>query len=410
MSRPKATAMPERGPSVDAPVVAERGLRRLGLLLVVHGVGFTAVGAASDPTRLAFGYLWGFAFVWTVVVGSLFFVGLQHLTRSVWSVVIRRVAEAIAAQIGLVALLFVPVLGFAIFHDTFHLFPWTDPAHVAGDSLLAGKQPYLDTSLFALRAVAYFAVWLLFAHLFVGRSLAQDRGAAGADATVTMRRRAPIFVLLFGVSVTFAAFDWLMSLAPHWFSTVFGVYVFAGMFVTALAVITLGVLYLRARGRLGRGLVRPDHLFVLGAFVFGMSCFWAYIAFSQFMLIWYGNLPEETAYYLTRLQGGWLRLSWLLGILRFLVPFFLLLGRPAKSDPRVLVLACTLVVAGQLLDLYWLVMPEVHRAGPALRFAETGPLLLMVGLLLLGLARFLNRHPAVAVRDPLLGRSLAHEL
>jgi hypothetical protein len=392
---------------LTAPVETERSLRTAALALTAAGAALTTLGAATDPARLPFGYLWAFAFVWTVVLGCLFFVALQHLTRSVWSVVIRRVPEAIAAQIWLVALLFLPVVGLAWHHGTFQLFPWTDRAAVAADPVLAGKQAYLNLPAFTLRALGFFAVWGLFARHFVGRSLAQDRGRVGDEATITMRRRAAVFTVLFGLTITFAAFDWLMSLTPHWFSTIFGVYVFSGMFVVAIATITLGVLYLRARGRLGDGLVGDRQLLVLGMLLFGMSCFWAYIAFSQTMLIWYANLPEETEHLLTRWRGPWLAVSWLLGILRFFVPFFLLLARTAKTNPRTLALGSLLCVAGQLLDLYWLIMPEAPPARSAWHAAELGPVLLLGGLVLLGVVRFLGRHSALALRDPWLQQSVS---
>lgn len=378
-------------------------------LLVVGGV-LTARGAFSDLDLLAFAWLWGFSFIWTVVVGALFFVALQHLTASVWSAVVRRVAEAIAGHAWLVAVLALPVLAFAWLPDAFHVFPWADAAHVEGDPVLSGKTPYLNPVFFTARGVLFVLIFAAYGRYFVSLSLAQDTGREGAGASVRMRRAAPVFMLLFAVSVTFGAIDWLMSLDPHYFSTIFGIYVFAGMFVTGVAVITLGVLDLRHTGRLGHGIVRDDHVWSLGALLFGMSCFWAYIAFSQFMLIWYGNLPEETAYFQVRLGEAYLPVTIALAVLRFAVPFLLLLGRAAKRSATILSIAAVAIVAGQALDLYWIVMPAARPAEALPGLFELGPILAMTGALGLCVWRFLNRNAAIPVRDPVLGRSLAHHL
>jgi len=383
------------------------GLRRAGAILVAIGAAlslFALLGEGSR-SRFAFAYLLGFVFCWSIVVGSLFFVALQHITRSVWSVGLRRVAEMFAAPIWLVALFFLPLVAIGYFHDAFPLFPWMNPAVVDGDAVLEGKTVYLNVPFFSARAAVFFLVWIGFGSFFVRQSLKQDAGEAGAGATLRMRKLAAPFLLLFGLTVTFASFDWMMSLEPHWFSTIFGVYVFAGMTLASLAAITLGVVGLRARGWLGEGLVTPDHLYSLGGLMFAFTCFWAYIAFSQFMLIWYGNLPEETIYFLHRTKHGWLAVSMLLALLRFVIPFSLLLARSSKTSPRRLAVVSVVILGGQLLDLYWLIMPQLHREAPALGWPELGPPLLLAGILILYVARFLGRHRAVAVGDPLLEKS-----
>ena len=213
-------------------------------------------------------------------------------------------------------------------------------------------------------------------------------------------------MLLFGVTATFASFDWLMSLEPHWFSTIFGVYVFAGMVVTALSVIIIATIWLRATGRLGDGIVGEGHLYNLGALLFAFVCFWAYIAFSQYMLIWYGNIPEETFYLINRLQGGWLNVSIALALVRFVIPFLVLLSRPAKTDVRRLIAVSVLMLFGQFLDLYWLIMPQLHTEAPVFGWPELGPPLLVIGLLMLFVTQFLKQHRPVPVGDPLLPESL----
>jgi hypothetical protein len=394
---PGATPDPSRGAA----------MRKVALALIAVGglLSLLALTSETGRNRLGFAYLLGFVFCWAIVLGSLFFVALQHITRSVWSVVLRRVAEMFAAPMWLVALLFVPVVLFAVLHDRFGLFPWADPLTVEGDAVLEGKVPYLNLPFWVIRAVVFFTIWIAFAGFFVRQSLKQDEGEAGAGATLRMRKIAAPFLVIFGLTMTFASFDWLMSLEPHWFSTIFGVYVFAGMTLSALAAITLTVVELRSKGILGEDLVRPDHLYSLGGLLFAFTCFWAYIAFSQFMLIWYGNIPEETIYFVHRVEHGWLTVSVLLAILRFAVPFFLLLARGSKMNPRRLAVVSVLVLAGQLLDLYWLIMPQVHVHAPALGWQELGPPILLAGILVLYVARFLGRHGLVAAGDPMLEKS-----
>lgn len=402
-----SSPLPER-PSPRLTVSA----RNVAIALSALGAAFSAMGLVMDegPIRFGFGYLWAFAFGWSIVLGSLFFVALQHVTHSVWSVVIRRVAEMLASPMWLMAVLFIPVFLFAIFNDSFGLFPWLDSRIVAGDHLLEGKQPYLNLPFFGVRALIFFLLWVAFAAFFVRRSVAQDTAEPDPGKTVAMRRAAAPFMPIFALTVTFASFDWFMSLEPHWFSTILGVYVFSGMTLAALASITLTVLWMRGRGMLGEGLVTRDHLYSLGGLIFAFTCFWAYIAFSQFMLIWYANLPEETVWYYRRVDHGWLVVTLVLAALRFFVLFALLLPREAKMNARTLAVASVLVLIGELLDLYWLIMPQLHHDGPLLSWSELGPVLLLSGMLILVVMRFLVRHRPLPVGDPLLRESLEFHL
>ena len=269
----------------------------VGLLLIA-----IALPDAANRERLGFAYVMGFTFLWSVVLGSLFFVALQHLTAAVWSVAIRRVAEMLAAPMWLLVPLVLPLLAFVIWPDTFQVFPWADASLVEHDAVLMQKRAYLNVPFFAIRALGFIALWVLFTRYFVGKSLKQDRGEGGAAATLAMRKVSAPFAIIFAATATLAGFDWLMSLNPHWFSTMFGVYIFSGMVVTSLAAIIIGTVLLRRAGMLGRGVVSADHLYSLGALLFAFVCFWAYIAFSQYMLIWYANVPEESFYFVHRLK------------------------------------------------------------------------------------------------------------
>jgi len=391
-----------------------RGLKKVALGLIGLGVLLSLLGwiDAEQRGRLEHGYLLAFVFVWSIVVGALFFIALQHVTGSVWSVVIRRVAEMFASPVWLVALLFVPILIVTLVPGDSPLLPWAQAAHDAHAAdhgheahLLEVKAPYLNVPFFIVRTVVFFGIWILFAAFFVRTSLKQDDGAAGPEASAKMKSVSAPFIILFAFTVTFASFDWLMSLEPAWFSTIFGVYVWSGMTVASLAAITIAVVALRAKGWLPEGLVTYDHLYSLGGLLFAFTCFWAYIAFSQYMLIWYGNIPEETFWFADRLENGWMAVSLALAALRFVIPFFLLLSRGAKMDPRRLTQVSVLILVGQLVDLYWLIMPQAYEGAPRLGWQELGPTLLLTGILLVLVARFLGRQRLVAVGDPLLERS-----
>ncbi len=387
-------AVPTRTPKAR---VAALAVAAVGLVLSIAAL-------VADSNRFSHAYLMGFCFVWCVVAGSLFFVALHHLTGAVWSVVVRRVAEALAAPAWLLVILFVPLAVFVILPGYFELYPWTDPEVVAHEQVLQQKQAYLNVPFFLVRGAAFLAIWAGFATYFIKNSTRQDL-ASNALLTVRMRKASPLFMLLFAVSVTFAGIDWLMSLEPRWFSTIFGVYIFSGMMVTALASIIFVTLALRRCGYLSRDVVTGDHLYNLGALLFAFVCFWAYIAFSQYMLIWYANMPEESFYIVQRLEGGWFGVTVVLALVRFVIPFFALLSRRAKMHAGVLFPVSLLILIGQVLDLYWLIMPQAHTAGPVFGWHEAGPILLMAGLAAWVVMEFLERHPALPIGDPLLEES-----
>ena len=396
-----------------------KGLKKVALGLIALGAILSVVGFvdAAERGRLAHGYLLAFVFVWSIVLGAVFFVALQHITGSVWSVVVRRVAEMFASPMAIVALLFVPILIVTLVPGDSPLLPWAqaheaaeDAAHGGGHGdheahLLDLKAPYLNVPFFVVRTLVFFGIWVLFGAFFVRTSLKQDEGVVGPEGSAKMKSVSAPFIILFAFTVTFASFDWLMSLEPSWFSTIFGVYVWSGMTVASLAAVTIAVVAMRARGWIPEGLVTHDHLYSLGALLFAFTCFWAYIAFSQYMLIWYGNIPEETFWFADRLENGWMTVSLLLAAVRFVIPFLFLLPRRSKMDPRRLVQVSVLILVGQLIDLYWLIMPQAYEGAPKLGWQELGPPLLLTGILLVFVARFLGRERLVAVGDPQLERS-----
>lgn len=396
-------------------------LSLFAIMLVIGGAVLCALALASEEgkQRFGFAYLWGFTLVWSVVLGSFFFVILHHLSGAVWSVVLRRVAEMFASSMWLIALCFIPIVIFCYWHDI-PLFHWIhhepsqhDPTIMGHfDPVIDSKRGYLNDHFFVLRGIVFFVLWFLLTRYFVGKSLQQDIEQATVSVTAKLRRISAPVMILFAFTTSFAAFDWLMSLDPHWFSTIYGVYIFSGMVLIALSVITISVIWLRYLGRLGDGIVTGEHLYSLGVLLFVFTCFWAYIWFSQFMLIWYGNIPEETIWFSHRGWGpdgnpNWLWMTWALMIIRFVVPFVLLLSRQSKTNPRTLVVSSVIIIFGQLLDLYWLIMPQsiVGEEKPILGWQEVGPICLLAGLVMFSVSRFMAKHRCVAVGDPLFERS-----
>ena len=406
MSDDATTPVPATTPAPAPAADASSGAAARGSKVFMIGLGLLAVGAIltfisfqGDPHRFGYGYIIGFCFAWVIVLGSMFFVALQHATGSVWSVVLRRVPEMFAAPMLWLAILFLPVLLTALLGEH-TIFPWQDPDNKAGQYAVYNKGTYLNETSFIVRTVLFFAIWIFFGWFFVRGSLNQD-GGKRADLTDRMRKASPIFLILFGFTATFASFDWLMSLEPNWFSTIYGVYVFGGMTLSALAVMAIALFLLKRSGTIAPELIRRDHVYSLGALMFAFTCFWGYIAFSQFMLIWYANMPEETVYFVKRINNGWGGVTVALAFIRFVLPFFLLLSRQTKMDLGKLAGIGAFILFGQLFDLYWLVMPNYFGAdGPGLGYQEIGPILLFSGVLLVAAGRFMRRNPVVASGDP----------
>jgi hypothetical protein len=392
--------------SADQVVLPSRSLwRRLPLPAAV--VGLAALAAAvglgvGAPRQLMHSYLVAFLFFLSFALGGLFFVLVQFVTRAGWSVAVRRLAENAMMTLPLFLLLFVPVAVYSV-----HLYPWANTGLVAADPLLQEKSGYLNLGFFLIRAAVFFGVWIVLGAVFYRRSVAQDQDGSLAHTRRLQAIAAPGLVLL-GLTITFAAFDWVMSLDPHWYSTIFGVYFFAG---TVVAVTALLVLLGGALRRVGGmdALITVEHFHDLGKLLFAFTMFWAYIAFSQFMLIWYANLPEETVWYHHRAEGSWLALSSVLAAGHFVFPFFVLMARVVKRRPGLLVGGALWMLAMHYLDLYWLVMPnlEAHGAHPSLidllSFFGVG------GLFVAALTYLMGRKALVPWRDPRLSESLALE-
>ncbi len=275
------------------------------------------------------------------------------------------------------------------------------------DALLASRLGFVRSG-FAVRLAVFFGLWLWFAKVIVGRSLAQDKSG---DEQLTHKQvgTSIAFLMVFALSYSFFAVDSIMALEPHFFSTIFGVYCFAGLFQATMATMILTILYLKKKGML-QGFVDENHLHDLGKFLFAFTVFWAYIAFSQFMLIWYANLPEETFFFMPRLNSGWVFVSIFLLLFKFVVPFLALLPRWAKRTPSHLAAVSVLILIMQFVDLYWLVYPAYNEEHAVFNVPELGGMALFGGLFLFAVTRFLSRNQVVPAKDPRIHESLHHHV
>ncbi|GBC79082.1 hypothetical protein HRbin09_00296 [bacterium HR09] len=371
-------------------------LSRWGLAFLAAGLGFSLVW----PERLAGAVLLASLFALSVGVGATFFVALHSAVAAHWGVVVRRVAEALAVTTIWVA----PVFFLALLVVGPGLYPWVHHAEVGFRGL------WLSWPFFLARASLYLGAWVFFARRLVILSLRQDESPS-LETAALLRKTSVAFLPVFAVSFSLASFDWLMSLAPEFVSTIFGVYVFSGTFVAALAGLTWLVTVLLQRGPRGVGPLAPyvnaNHLHDLGKLLFAFSTFWAYIWFSQYMLIWYANLPEEASYFVERLAGFWQPLFILNLFLNWVLPFFALLPRASKRSPKALAMVSLVLLVGHALDLYLMVGPSWHwQALPS-----PVEVLLLAGAASLVLAAalgFLRRVPVVPLGDPFLDASRHH--
>lgn len=328
----------------------------LGAGVAGIGVSLIALALGTDFSHFLASYLVAYMFALTLCVGSLFFVMIQHITRAGWSVVVRRMAENMSAVLPIMAVLFLPILIFAgkIYGHWWHL------DSEIGDKTLEGKSGYLQPTFWRIRAVFYFAVWIGLATWFRKRSLEQDQ-TGDPMISLRMSKRAAPGLLLTGLTYTFAAFDWLMSLNPHWFSTMWGVILFAGSMMGTYGALALMGLWLRKKGWLGSA-ITTEHYHDLGKLLFSFMVFWSYTSFSQYMLQWYANLPEETEYWKMRLVGGWETAGKALIIGHFALPFVFLMSRHIKRNPKTLTIGALFLLAMHWLDLHFMVMPNFRSA------------------------------------------------
>ncbi|MFO1519105.1 MAG: molybdopterin oxidoreductase [bacterium] len=375
-------------------------LKGLWAILILVGVVSFAATLKGDPQRAWANFLLEYFFWLCIALSGVFFAALQHITGSYWSTTVRRISETFIAYLPVAALLFIVLLW-----GLPHLYTWTNPETVAHDAILTSKKAYLNVPFFILRQVFLFLLVFVLGGWMVKNSLRQDKNGNVRLTQLNTKIAAP-FLLAFAWLFTFAAFDLMMSLSPHWFSTIFGVYCWSGLFYSGLAMITLWTIGLKKSGPLD-GFVNENHLHDLGKLMFAFLVFWGYIGFSQFMLIWYANLPEETGYMLTRVRGDWKPISQALMCFKFVIPFFLLVSRWAKRWENYLLAMTIWFLAAQWLDVYWMVFPTFFPK-PVFGWVEIGMFAGFAGLFFLSVGNFMSRVSVVAIKDPRLSEALHH--
>lgn len=381
---------------------APQALRTWSYAFILFGVITFAFGLMKNQERLWTSYLVAFFFFSCLALGGLFFVAINYAANAGWSSSIRRYAEALTS--------FLPVTlvgGVILVFGFKHLYPWAaeePPAY----AVTGGKALYLSPGFVVARIVIFAIGALIFRKILVGNSIKQDQ--TGDHALTTKNQAWSVgFIAFFALLFSLFSVDLLMSLLPQWYSTIWGIYAFAGLIQSTMAVLLLIIIFMN-RGGYVKGYVTVEHQHDIAKYLKGFTVFWAYIAFSQFMLIWYANIPEETEFYIMRSLNGWMPISFALLIFRFIVPFLALLPRGAKRNPNHIIAVVVLILAMQYLDLYWLVYPNFFDGHPVFGFWEIGMFLGFAGIFMTAVTNFFSRNNVVAIKDPRLHEAISHHV
>ena len=369
----------------------------VGIVGLVLGVG----GAFLNRGQFFQSYLFAYLFWVQLGLGCLAVLMIQHIAGGGWGFVIRRPLEAGMLTLPLMAVLFIPLLG-----GMQDVYVWARPEEVAQSELLQHKSPYLNTPFFIIRTIVYFAVWTGLAYFLNRWSQQQDQAADPTLAERFSRLSGP-GLALFGLTITFASFDWMMSLEPEWFSTIYGFMfgVGAGAVAFAWAILLLALL---SKYKPLSEVVTAGHFNDLGNFLLASVMLWAYMSLSQYLIIWSGNLPEEITWYIYRTQGGWQWVSLFLILFHFALPFLVLMSRGVKRKARALSMVAGLIIFMRFIDLFWLVVPAFHQTGFQIHWLD---LVLPVGIGGVWIALFirqLKQKSLLAINDPHLQEMVEH--
>jgi len=395
-----------------APVARFAGKRIAAIAAAVAALGFIGlgVGLVVDPDRAWLSYLMAYWLVFSVSVGGLILLMIGYAANARWMSVVRRLTEVVALPLPALAVLFIALpLGAA------WLYPWrTSPAHASHHQLevLAHRAPYMNLGSFSVRGAIYFAVLIAASYLLRRWSMRRDAGTGErpADPEVALgreRRFASAMLPPVGIAFTFAAIDWIMSLQPLWYSSIFGIYAFAGGFVAAIGLVTVFAARAWARDAAG-GKLTPNHFHALGRLLFAFTVFWAYSAFFQAMLIRIANKPDEVTFYLSRVYGAWAVFVYLLILGHFAAPFLFLLPRKPKFQPRMMAVAGWWLLAMHLIDVYWLVIPSHVQGDQVLSWLDLAALAAVIGTAVAVAALRQHGIPIVPIRDPFLDQGAAY--
>ena len=372
------------------------GIKRLQQRALPIGVLFMAVlivGFLLDRAQFFHSYLFAFAFWTGISVGALALLMLQHLTGGGWGLVIRRVLEAATQTLPLMLILFVPIVLGARW-----LYIWMDAEWVEKHPAVATKASYLSLPFFTVRAAICFGIWIVLAFFLSRWSQLQDK-TADSQYTKWMRLLSGPGMVLLVFTVTFASIDWFMSLEPEWFSTIYGFIFVAGWALSALAFV-IAVMAALSRHEPMNSVVAQLHFHDLGKLLLALVMLWSYFAFSQFLIIWSGNLPEEIHWYLPRIQGGWGAIALVVIVLHFAFPFLFLLSRSLKRDAGKLVFIAGLILLMRLIDLFWTITPSFTHEHFHVSWMDIVAPIGMGGLWLAVFARALSQRPLIPINDP----------
>lgn len=375
--------------------------RSRALIAGIFGAILCLIGFFVDHDQFYRSYLWSYVFIVGVSLGSMAWLMLQYLTGGAWGMVIRRPAEAAARTLPLVALMFIPVLiGIP------NLYKWSHAAIVNADEVLKHKSSYLNVPFFIGRAVVYLGMWNLIAYL-LNKWSAREDAEGGVRPHSKMASISAPGLIFWAFSITFMAVDWVLSLDPHWFSTIFGMLFMVGQGLSSMAFLVTLLVLLSYRSPLS-GILTPRHLHDLGKLLLALVMVWAYFSFSQFLIIWAGNLPDEIPWYLERLRGGWQYVGLALVIGHFALPFALLLSRDLKRNFKLLAGIAVFILLMRFVDIYWLVAPDYRIAQFGLSWMDVAAPLGLCGLWLAYFLLQLEKRPLLPINDPHLEEALEH--
>jgi hypothetical protein len=385
-------------------------LMGVGLLFTAIGI-FTSMSDHHFATRLLVNGLVNSFFFFALGLGALFFLALQYATETGWYASVKRIIEAVAGFLpygmGLLALTLLTIT----FLDGAHIYSWmdpemTNPASHHYDEIIDGKSAYLNKPFFWIRTILYMVVYFIFLRGFRMRSLEEDR-IGGTELHFKNYRKGAIFLVFFAVFSSTSSWDWLMSIDVHWFSTLFGWYTFAGMWCSTMVVLVLLTLYLKSLGYLPK--VNDSHIHDLGKWTFATSFLWSYLWFSQFMLIWYANIPEETTYYLMRIEN-FKFMYFAMFLINFSFPMLILMSRDAKRNAGILSFVGLIILTGHWFDVYVMIAAGSMGAGAKLGILELGMAVLFVGFFIRVILVNLTKSPLTPVNHPFLDESIHHEI
>ncbi len=382
------------------------------MALIVIGALFTAIGVALNmgehnfTQRIIANGLIDSYFFFSIGLGALFFLALQYATETGWYAAVKRVIEAVAGflpyGIGMMVLIMIVLT----ITDGAHIYTWMDPDTVAHDELIQGKSAYLNKTFFWIRTVVYLVTYYIFWQGFKKRSLREDI-EGGTDIHFKNYRRGAHFLVFFSVFSSTSSWDWVMSIDVHWFSTLFGWYTFAGMWVSTMVVLVMLTLYLKKLGYLPK--VNDSHIHDLGKWTFATSFLWSYLWFSQFMLIWYANIGEEVTYYMMRIENFKV-LYFSMFLINFAFPMLLLMSREAKRHSGILTFVGVIILIGHWLDAYIMISAGSMGAQAQIGFMEIGMAIAFAGIFIRVILVNLTKAPLSPVNHPYLDESIHHEI